>query len=126
MEPTTPTPSPVVPGVTDAAAGNGVLLGIVLGLLLVAAVVLAVMAGLGVWRYRPLRRNVRFAGFSLLAFYVFITVLAGFAVWALLLLLLAIGLLVFGFAPKKWTDKVKEGVDRVRSSRPERPTPPAE
>lgn len=124
MNPTTPP----APGVTDAAAGNGVLLGIILGLLLVAALGFAVMAALGVWRYRPLRRNVRFAGFSALAFYAFFATLTGFAGWTVLLFLLALGLLIFGFAPKKWSDKIGEVVARARAARPQRPTapPPAE
>lgn len=121
MNPTNP---PTAPGVTDAAAGNGVLLGIILGLLLVIALSLAVMAVLGVWRYRPLRRNVRFAGFSLLAFYAFFAGLAGFALWTALLLLLALGLLIFGFMPKKWSDKIKERMAKVKAARPQRPTPP--
>lgn len=121
MNPTTP---PAAPGVTDAAAGSGVLLGIILGLLLVAALGLALMAALGVWRYRPLRRNVRFAGLSTLAFYAFFATLTGFAMWTVLLLLLAIGLLLFGFAPKKWSDGMKERMAKVKAARPQRPTPP--
>jgi hypothetical protein len=118
-----PTDPPAVPGVTDAA-GGGVLLGIILALLLVTALGLAVMAALGVWRYRPLRRNVRFAGLSTLAFYVFFATLTGFAMWTVPLLLLAIGLLLFGFAPKKWSDGMKERMAKVKAARPQRPTPP--
>jgi hypothetical protein len=113
-----------VPGVTDAAASNGVLLGIVLCLLFLGALGFAVWAIWGIWCRRPARRNARMGGFSALALTVLFAVWVGLSLWTVLFFLIAFGLLLFGFAPKKWSDGTRERMAKVKAARPQRPTPP--
>lgn len=117
------TPSPATPADIAASAGLGWL---VLCLMFVAvslAIVFALYAGYRQWMRRPRRLVAQPVGLCLVALF-FFAALKGWGFLAVLLLIASLGVLPYGFFPKKVSDKIAMGVARARAAIPQRPPAP--